>query len=109
MGTGTLPEFPHTLGGSSAKQSAPHGNGHVGLTPGTRTRGAIPGNRMRLLHYENAFGDVYASEYCLDAMISLTLFMAKSARPDTDRLARLTGAAAAAPPAEAHTSASAVG
>jgi hypothetical protein len=54
---------------------------------------------MRLLHFENAFGDAYASEYCLDAMLSLVLLMSRHSKPDADRLERLTGTANTASPA----------
>ena len=54
---------------------------------------------MRLLHFENTFGDTYASEYSLDAMLSLVLLMTRSSRPDADRLTRLTATASAPLPA----------
>jgi hypothetical protein len=56
---------------------------------------------MRLLHFENAFGVANNSEYCLDAMLSLVLLMARNARPDADRLARLTGSVSSMPTAGA--------
>ena len=73
-----------------------HSGGRAGYIPTVRAGCAIPNVRMRLLHFENAFGDAYASEYCLDAMLSLVLIVARSARPDADRLERLTGTADAA-------------
>jgi len=98
MGTGPQPGFPH-MSELYARHSAPHGNGHAGLTSGRRTGSVMRKRmRMRLLHFENAFGDAYASEYCLDAMISLVLTMARSARSDADRLERLAGTAAEAAP-----------
>ena len=58
----------------------------IGILPNARIR-------MRLLHFENAFGAAYNSEYCLDAMLSLVLLMARNARPNADRLTRLIGPA----------------
>jgi len=89
MGNGALQEFPH----SSGSYARHHGKGRVE----TRLSGAIPNARMRLLHFENIFGDTYASDYCLAAMSSLVLIMARSAGPDADRLDRLAGTADAAP------------
>jgi len=88
MGNGVLSEFPHG-NGTYARH---HDKGRVE----TRLRGAIPNARMRLLHFENIFGDTYASDYCLAAMSSLVLIMARSANPDADRLDRLAGTAEAA-------------
>ena len=85
MGNGTLPECPHSSGTHARNHGGGHGN--------TRLRGVIPNARMRLLHFENIFGDTYASDYCLDSMSSLVLIMARSARPDTGRLERLAGMA----------------
>jgi len=99
MGTVILSE-DHSIGGSHERDSAAHGNGDTGLVRGMRAEGANLKSRMRLLHFENAFGQAHASEYCLDAMLSLVLLMVRNARPDADRLARLTGAASAAYPAE---------
>ncbi|MDR2696373.1 MAG: hypothetical protein LBC79_08360 [Deltaproteobacteria bacterium] len=89
MGADILQQLP-LISGSRVAHSAPHDSGRPGAARGFRAAGAIPSDRMRLLHFENAFGDVYASEYCLDAMLSLMLLVIRSARLDADRLARLT-------------------
>jgi hypothetical protein len=99
MGADILQKFPG-ISGSHAAHSAPRDSDHAGLVRGLRAGGAIPSDRMRLLHFENAFGDVYASEYCLDAMLSLVLLVMRSSRLDADRLARLTERPDAACPAE---------
>ena len=107
MGIGTLPVFPHS-NGTCGRRFVTRDDRQASICtacPG----GAIPSARMRLLHFENTFGDVYASEYCLDAMTSLVLLVARSARSDADRLERLTGMAGATRPAEEYTRASAVG
>jgi len=91
MGAGILSQAP-VINGSQAKYSALHGNDKAGLVGSARARGAIPHKRMRLLHFENTFGEAHTSEYCLDAMLSLVLLITRSARPDADRLARLSGA-----------------
>jgi len=97
MGIGILSEVQsQSIGGIYGRHFATHGNGHTGLVHGARAGGMIPKARMRLLHFENTFGKTYDSEYCLDAMLSLVLIMARSARPDADRLARLIGATSAA-------------
>ena len=92
MSTGILPEFS-VIGGSYAGHSAQPSKEHTDFSRKTRASGVIPNARMQLLHFENAFGDVSASEYCLDAMLSLVLLMGRNSRPDADRLARLTGTA----------------
>jgi len=45
--------------------------------------------RFRILHYENAFGDTYTSEYCLDGMSSLVLTIVRNSKFDEARLARI--------------------
>ena len=97
MGADILQQFP-VLSGSHEVHSIPHGGKHPGSVGGLRAEGAIPSERMRLLHFENTFGDVYASEYCLDAMISLVLLVMRSAKLDAARLARLTARPDAACP-----------
>ena len=92
---------------SFAAYLAPHGNDHAGLAQEVRSGGTIPSKRMRLLHFENTFGDVYTSEYCHESMLSLVLLMTKNAKPDTDRLERLTATADAAPSAKEYPCASA--
>ena len=95
MGTGILPEFPNT-DRAHTSHSAPHGNKQAGLVrDGIKAQAAAPRGRMRILHFENTFGEVQSSEYCLDAMLSLVLLMARNSKPDANRLARLTGAARA--------------
>ena len=91
MGAGILSQVP-VISESHAKLSAPHGNDNPGLAGSAHARGAIPSIRMRLLHLENSCGEVYSSEYCLDAMLSLVVLITRSAKADADRLARLTGA-----------------
>jgi hypothetical protein len=109
MGMGTaLPVFPHS-GGTYGSRVVTHDDRQAGFTHTARPGCTIPSARMRLLHFENTFGDVYASEYCLDAMISLVLIVARSARSDAGRLERLIGMAGLARPAEEYTSASAAG
>ena len=109
MGMGTaLPVRPHS-GGTYGSRVVTRDDRQADFTYTACLGGAIPSARMRLLHFENTFGDVYASEYCLDAMLSLVLIVARSARADVDRLERLTGMAGLARPAEAYTSASAAG
>ena len=90
MGADILQQLP-VIRGSHAAYSAAYGNDRPVSACGFRTGGAIPSDRMRLLHFENTFGDVYASEYCLDAMLSLVLLVMRSTRLDADRLKRLTG------------------
>ena len=90
MGAGILSQAPVNKR-ARAKYSASRGNGNVCLAGSACARGAIPSIRMRLLHLENAFGEVCTSEYCLDAMSSLVLLITRSARLDADRVARLTG------------------
>jgi hypothetical protein len=97
MDTDALPGF-HVIDGSYAEDSAPYDNNHAALVSVRRARGAMS-VRMQLLHFENIFGDVRVSEYCSDAMLSLVLLMARGAKHDADRLARLTGATDAAYPA----------
>jgi hypothetical protein len=99
MGIGILQEFP-LIDGSHARHAVPHSNGHAGLSRETRARGALPNPRMRLLHFENTFGDVRVSEYCLDAMVSLVLLMTRNTKADAAKLARLTETASAMHPAE---------
>ena len=96
MGVGILTQTP-IADKAQEKYSAPHGIAPAGQA---RPRSAIPNIRMRLLHFENTFGETYDSEYCLDAMLSLVLLMTRSSRPDADRLARLTGTQSAAASAE---------
>ena len=91
MGVGILSHVP-VISESHAKHSAPHGKNNAGLAGSAYARGTIPHIRMRLLHYENTFGEAHTSEYCLDAMLNLVLCITRSAKPDADRLARLTGA-----------------
>ena len=99
MGADILQQFP-VIRGLHTAYSAPLGNDCPGSARGLRARGVIPSDRMRLLHFENAFGDVYASEYCLDAMLSLVLLVMRSTRLDADRLERLTAVSDAACPAD---------
>ena len=99
MATGILSEFA-LISGLHAKHPAPHGNDPADLGHATLAGGAIPRIRMQLLHFENAFGDVCTSEYCLDAMLSLVLLMMRSSRHDAARVERLTEAANAPYPAD---------
>ena len=102
MSTGILSEFP-VIDGSYAGHSAQHSKEHADFSRKTRASGVIPNTRntrMQLLHFENAFGDVRVSEYCMDAMLSLVLLMGRNSRADADRLARLTGTANTAYPPE---------
>jgi hypothetical protein len=91
MGAGILSQVP-VINESHAKHFTLQDNNNAGLVGSARARGVIPHIRMCLLHFENTFGESHSSEYCLDAMLSLVLLIARSAKPDTDRLARLTGA-----------------
>ena len=101
MGIGILSEVQN-IGGPCGRDSAAQGNDptRTDRFHGMRAQGSAAQARMRLLHFENAFGEAHASEYCLDAMLSLVVLMVRNARPDADKLARLTGAASAAYPAE---------
>jgi len=92
MGTGILSEFPDTSG-SYATYPALHGDDPVQPVHAPHAGGGIPKIRMRILHFENTFGDVCTSEYCLDAMLSLVLLMTRSTRHNAARLERLTEAA----------------
>ena len=94
MYTGTMPEFPVSVG-SYARPSAQQDNDHTDLVRGKRTEGTMSA-RMRFLHFENTFGEAHASEYCLDAMLSLVLLMMRNSKLDADRMARLAGLESAA-------------
>ena len=96
MGTGILSELTDICGVYTG-HSASQGNSCTGFTRQTGTRDAGPNARIRILHFENAFGNVHTAEYCLDSMINLVLIMVRSARPDADKLARLTETGAAYP------------
>lgn len=97
MDNGVLPEVQHT--GDPGKNFPPAQNaGHTQRSHAAHAGATRSDARMRFLHFENTFGATHASEYCMDAMLSLVLFMVRNARPDAARLARLTGAAGAAYP-----------
>ena len=81
MGTGILAQVP-VITQSHSKYSASHGNNMACLIGRERTMVAIPNARMRLLHFENTFGEAHASEYCLDAMLSFVQIMTRSSKPD---------------------------
>ena len=109
MGMGTaLPVRPHS-DGTYGRRVVTRNDRQAGFTHTAGLGCAIPNARMRLLHFENTFGDVYTSEYCLDAMLSLVLIVARSARSDADRLERLIGMTGVARPAEEYQSASVAG
>ena len=93
MDVGSISQAPD-LNEMHAEHSTPHGNENAGLAGD-----AAPSVRMRLLHVENSFGELRVSEYCLEAMLSLVLFVARSARPDQDELERPASEAGAACPA----------
>ena len=99
MAGGVPPEL-RTIGGPYGRHSVTLDGKDPGFVHAKRVAGALPNARMRLLHFENAFGAAYASEYCQDAMLSFVLLMARNARLNADRLARLTGATSAEHPAE---------
>ena len=99
MGVGILPEIQSSCEDYEG-HSVTHGNEHSGLVYEMRAESTGPKVRLRLLHFENTFGVVHASEYCQDAMLSLVLLMVRNARPDADRLARLTGTASVPYPTE---------
>jgi len=100
MGVSILPEVQKS-DGSYKEHFAAHGGRRTDFVHGGRAGGATSNARMRLLHFENTFGSTHVSEYCLDAMLNLVLIMARNARPNAERLARLTGTASAAYPAGA--------
>jgi hypothetical protein len=97
MDTCIPPELSR-IGGLNPGPYALHGNGIADYVLETPVCGATRNARMRLLHFENAFGDAYSSEYCMAAMLNQVLIMTRNLRSATDRLARLTGTADAACP-----------
>jgi len=99
MGASILTQVPISSE-SQEKNSAPDSSDNAGPACQARAKSTIPSIRMRLLHFENTFGETYHSEYCLDAMLNLVLLMTRSSKPDADRLARLTGRQSATASAE---------
>jgi len=99
MGTGILQDFA-LIGESYTGHCAPCDKNHTAFTHKKSAKVAIASARMRLLHFENTFGEAHASEYCLAAMLCHVLIMVRSSRPDVNKLARLIGTADAAYPAK---------
>ena len=99
MGTG-IPQKFSPIRRSYTGHDALHGNDRTDLEHEPPAKVAVSNARMRLLHFENAFGEAHASEYCLAAMLCLVLIMVRNSRPDATRLARLIATADAACPAK---------